>query len=110
MWWKRKMDERRDDPLLSYIHHARNSDTHCLEDTTQRLPAGIYTVEMPNGRFQYSSGDHLRPLPVIDKGVTYPAPLEHNGVPHGFANVAFMALVAGEYLQFLVAEARSRIR
>ena len=109
-WWKKKLDERRDDPLLAYIHHARNCDTHRLEDTTQRMPAGEYVAEIPGGRFHYSIEQHLRPLPVTDKGILYPNPQWHMGRPHGFADVAFMALVAGRYLQDLVAEANSRLR
>src|SRR4051812_45982882 len=31
MWWRKKMDERRDDPLLLYIYKARNTETHRLE-------------------------------------------------------------------------------
>ena len=109
-WWKKMMDERRDDPLLAYIHHARNSDTHRLDETTERLPAGEYLGEMNGVRFRYSIGRHLRPLDVIDKGVVYPRPQEHNGRPHDFADVRFMALMGSRYLTTLVAEAASRLR
>jgi hypothetical protein len=112
MWWKKKMDERRDDPLLVYIHHARNSDTHRLEDTTRRIPPGSHVVRMPlGGSYTYVSAvPHLRPLPVIDQGIVYPAPMEHKGQPYGFGDVGFMAYAAMMHLQSLVAEAASRLR
>src|SRR5438045_1159874 len=33
-WFGRKKHERRSDPLLSYIHHARDADEHGLECVT----------------------------------------------------------------------------
>ena len=35
-WFARIKHERRTDPLLSYIHHARNADEHGLQDFTKR--------------------------------------------------------------------------
>jgi hypothetical protein len=35
---------RKDDPLLSYMHHARNSEEHGLEDVTKRMKAGQATI------------------------------------------------------------------
>ncbi|MFL6725177.1 MAG: hypothetical protein ACJ8FS_01530 [Sphingomicrobium sp.] len=96
MWWKKKMDERRDDPLLAYIHHARNCDTHRLEDTTREMRSDI---QRPI----------LLPVAVIDKGILYPPPTEHRG-QRSAGDVAFTAWLAGTYLQELVAEAESRLR
>lgn len=43
---------RRTDPLLSYMHHARNSDEHGLEDVANKISAGsatiTFTEESPN--------------------------------------------------------------
>jgi hypothetical protein len=90
-WWKKRMDERRDDPMLSYIHHARNCDTHRLEGLTELIPAG-------NG-----NAAHLKALPVMDKGVIYHPPPDHEHV------IEIMLLSAGK-IQRLVAEANSRLR
>ncbi|MDO9472984.1 MAG: hypothetical protein Q7J28_07990 [Caulobacter sp.] len=37
-WFGRYKKERKDDPLLSYMHHARNSDEHGIEPVAQDLP------------------------------------------------------------------------
>lgn len=39
-WFGRVKHERRTDPLLSYIHHARNSDEHGIEDITSKMDKG----------------------------------------------------------------------
>jgi hypothetical protein len=48
-WFGRVKHERRADPLLSYIHHARNSDEHGIEDITQKMPKGsaTFTIREP---------------------------------------------------------------
>lgn len=43
VWFAKVKEERRTDALLSYIHHARNSDEHGLEDTTMRVAGGSAT-------------------------------------------------------------------
>jgi hypothetical protein len=35
-WFGRKKKERKDDPLLSFLHHARNSDEHGIERVAER--------------------------------------------------------------------------
>jgi hypothetical protein len=35
-WFGRKKKERKDDPLLRFLHHARNSDEHGIERVAQR--------------------------------------------------------------------------
>lgn len=93
MWWKKRMDERRDDPLLSYVHHARNGDTHGLQETTVRI----------SGAMEH----RLRLAPAIDKGVEYPVPQ----MPElGDMSAETVALLAGAYLEELVSEAASRLR
>jgi hypothetical protein len=39
-WFARKKKERKDDPLLRYLHHARNSDEHGIESVVSRLQQG----------------------------------------------------------------------
>jgi hypothetical protein len=43
-WFGRAKKVRKDDPLLSYMHHARNSEEHGIEDITKRMKAGEATV------------------------------------------------------------------
>jgi hypothetical protein len=45
-WFGRIKHERKTDPLLSYIHHARNSDEHAIEDITAKLPRGAATFSI----------------------------------------------------------------
>jgi hypothetical protein len=35
-WFGRVKKTRKDDPLLSYMHHARNAEEHGIEDVTKR--------------------------------------------------------------------------
>jgi hypothetical protein len=35
-WFGRKKKERKDDPVLRYLHHARNSDEHGIERVAER--------------------------------------------------------------------------
>lgn len=56
-WFGRKKKERKDDQLLSYIHHARNSDEHGLNKVTDAwvhhnfigMPGGLVSVAVPEG-------------------------------------------------------------
>jgi hypothetical protein len=43
-WFGRAKKARKDDPLLSYMHHARNSEEHGIEDVTKRMQAGQATI------------------------------------------------------------------
>ena len=109
-WWKKKMDERRDDPLLCYIHHARNTDTHRLEDTVRRTPGSFVLTEPGCGEVNYSGPEHLLVLPVIDNGVVYQPPTEHLGEGLVYPDAWHVSFLARKYLQALVAEANSRLR
>lgn len=39
-WYGRVKSFRKSDPLLSYMHHARNSDEHSIEDVTVSMMVG----------------------------------------------------------------------
>jgi len=43
-WFGRKKKQRKDDPVLRYIHFARNSDEHGIERVTDRRNAGWLDV------------------------------------------------------------------
>ena len=105
------MDERRDDMLLAYIHHARNCDTHRLEPMTAQMPGGRHIVDLSEPeQVSHSGPAHLMPLPVTDKGVTYDPPIRHKNIGLAYADVGMIAFIAGMYLQEMVAEASSRLR
>ncbi len=40
-WYGRKVHERRKDPLLRYVHHARNAHEYGLEPVTTHVPGGL---------------------------------------------------------------------
>jgi hypothetical protein len=88
-WYGKKLDERSSDPLLLYIHKARNCDTHRLEP--------IITSDR-------------KPLPVIDKGVVYQVPEFHGGYEIEDPSCVTIGYWAVVYLQDLVMEADSRLR
>jgi hypothetical protein len=46
-WFGRKKKERKDDPLLRYLHHARNSEEHGIERVVAR---GGNPRDLPSGR------------------------------------------------------------
>jgi hypothetical protein len=40
-WQRRFKDERGSDPLLQYLRHARNADSHTIQDTVKREPGSV---------------------------------------------------------------------
>src|SRR4051794_1216811 len=54
-WVARKLQERHDDPLLSYLHHARDAEEHGIEAVTDitnsniQLPPGSWAVFAATG-------------------------------------------------------------
>jgi len=54
-WFGRKKSERKNDPLLRYIHHARNSDEHGVEQITRADPGG----------FGINPADPTRPISMV---------------------------------------------
>jgi len=45
VWWGNKLHERRTDPLLRYLWHARNADEHTLQRINQLQSAHAKVVE-----------------------------------------------------------------
>lgn len=84
-WYGRIANQRKNDPLLQYLHHARNSDEHSLEEVKPPITAmsveppeitkpGFQTVTLT---VQLDVIGHL--APVIDRDVHYGVPNEHLG-------------------------------
>jgi hypothetical protein len=103
-WFGRKTHERRIDPLLRYIQHARNADEHSIAEITHREPSalklgigpglwkfdgtigcgGHMTVSAMGGQVpgkskfaEYTPGD-VRLIRVFDRGRPYDPPLDQN--------------------------------
>jgi hypothetical protein len=118
-WFGRKVHDRRNDPLLSYIHHARNVDEHGLEDSASpgyRLGnPRLERVAEYRGRATrvvnyvfrdiHADGSTSVLHPVVDRGVTYPPPDEHMGTPIENPSAVIVGDLAIAYLQAMVAEA-----
>lgn len=135
-WFGGRVDQRRDDPLLSYVHHARNSDHHRFEEVVERrepsttwgatggavhitgfkegsdgLPEAIWTPANPGASITVERfAAHLLAVPVIDRGVEYDVPTSHCGQRLPDRNVITIAEHTLSYLQGMVSEAASLIR
>lgn len=109
-WFGKKMDERRRDELLLYIHKARNCDVHRLEDITQHR-VGTRTLNDPKlGQVHHSGPRLMMPLSVIDKeGTIYNVPAKHRGLAIEYADVGMIAFFAVKYLRELVKESSFRL-
>jgi len=120
-WYGQIKRQRRQDSLLSYVHHARNAGEHgnlaisvhdviisgfqprvALTFTQQSLATGG-----PSSGITFVP-PFIRLLPVVDRSVRYEPPVEHLGrtfVPT-FENVGD---AMSNYLSALLKEARSRV-
>jgi hypothetical protein len=98
-WWGKKLHERRTDPLLCYLWHARNADEHTLQQITEMKEASAKNVEstqsdidklnramasekrpfIPLGLVEVVWA-HVKMLDVTDRGISYPAPGSHLGI------------------------------
>ncbi|MBK6487219.1 MAG: hypothetical protein IPF98_10185 [Gemmatimonadetes bacterium] len=103
-WKQKRMKQRKNDPLLLYLRHARNVDQHTLESTvtmygpriglglrpgaTQGYVESFYIA--PNGlpgpligssevRVSFEPAQ-VRLRPVTDRGTTYAVPTSHLGI------------------------------
>jgi hypothetical protein len=66
-WRAKYITLRKDDALLCYLHHARNSDEHTLTEITKRVPGSLAISAPPETGFV-----HIRSLTITaDGGVQY---------------------------------------
>jgi len=76
---------RSEDPLLSYLHQARNADEHSLQNVASDWDAKLRTSQVDTNSVRVEWDPWDRPLlPVKNRGVMYPPPRVHLGV--NFAN------------------------
>jgi hypothetical protein len=127
-WYGAVKHERRLDPLLRYVQHARNTDEHGLESITGRrgpsvsagqpgTPPMIHHIEVADGMRVASVAFNgrlleLRPhplmvslAPVMDRGVRYDPPTVHLGSQLADLSPTTVARLAVSYLDKLVERA-----
>lgn len=125
-WWGSKVHQRRTDPLLCYLWHARNADEHTLQRVNQLQPAQSKVIEptkeeneqleraMKNegrpwvalGMFEWTP-EHVLLLPVVDWGVPYDPPKDHLGKPLENSSPAHIGGLALAYLDSMLKEAEA---
>jgi hypothetical protein len=119
-WYGGIIRERRTDPLLQYIHQARDADEHgdvlLGQDTVVRHVApgvrilvthdAIATGGPPLGSFM--DLPVLSLLPVKTRSGTYPPPTSHLGQPI-YPSIQVVASATLAYLVQIMAEAKSRM-
>lgn len=134
-WFGRCKSDRKKDALLSYLHHARNSDEHGLDYITQRA-ADAMTLGFPatteatvgfemmldeNGRVHIRNPTVKSPkgginsveiqnprvelAPVTDRGKTYAPPTMHVDRPIVDKSPSGIATLAIRYLENMLDEA-----
>jgi hypothetical protein len=133
-WFGKKKRERRDDPLLCYLHYARNADEHGVPSVTELDRQKIVFVEGDKpiaaieemvgnvGRFRHVADeppdlknvtemrvypDRARLIPVKDRGKVYDQPNEHLGSAIEDNAPIFVAQLMVQYIEQMIAEAES---
>jgi hypothetical protein len=136
-WFGRMKHFRKSDALMSYLHHARNSEEHRLEYITHRAADGMTlgfpetnkvkvgfemmiddkgemrirnpTVDSPNGGINKVEivNPRVELAPVRDSNVKYQPPEMHSAMPIVDKSPAGCARLAIEYLERMLAEARN---
>ena len=126
-WFGRKKHDRKKNPLLSYIHHARNTEEHGIAPTTERKNgsltiSGDFSLKgdigsggtlnitpLPDGRFPVVE---IEKPTIILVGVTddrfgdsFDPPNEHLGTPLSNNSPLTVANLAIAYLSILIEEA-----
>lgn len=127
-WYGRQHHERRTNPLLRYIHHARNVDEHGLAKITERTAPGLALGVGPGvwrfdgtlgpggqmritalggqipgeSKFVESIPSKVRLVKVIDRGDPYDPPRDANAKELLPNEVADLAL---DYLRTMIEEA-----
>ena len=132
-WFAKKKHERKSDPLLCYLHHARNADEHNVPSVTEldrqkivmvedgKPVAEIRDVVGDKGTF-FSLSDNTSPnltkinemriypdraklIRVRDRGVNYDPPSEHLGSVIPDNGPIAVARLMVQYIEAMIAEA-----
>lgn len=135
-WYGQKINLRRKDPLLGYMHQARNVDEHGIEGVTEHVPGSlvigvagesVHVNMMVSGPdFTYAdlspvngklptvrvTRPHVRLISVKDDrfGDVFDPPTVHLGQPIQDTSPIGVATLWLHYLNTLVDEAEARVR
>jgi hypothetical protein len=123
-WWGRRVHEKKTDPLLRYLLHARNADEHTLQQITEFNPGRAH-VGQPTAQeiadLHHQLEHETRPhavlglaevvfphvvlKEVVDKGVRFSPPQSHLDVPLTNTSPAHVGDLALAYLEAMIKEA-----
>lgn len=125
-WFGRKLHERRTDPLLKYIHYARNADEHGFRKITVRRNSHVKLAPGATAIFE-SDGVDTWSIVAQEGGIDYPhdrialvrvhnekfgdwcdPPLQHLGNPTS-RHPAEVAQCAVMYLEKMLQDARALV-
>jgi hypothetical protein len=131
-WFNQKKNERKNDPMLQYLHQARNADEHGLLRVArndlaegfnktlkfnERIPITVQPLsgdgKTPKGQPMEAviAGPSARLVEVKNFGRMYAPPAEHLGkpLPYGldFPDAVMQAAIV--YLEALIAEAEGLV-
>lgn len=73
-WFGGKIRQRKKDPLLNYMHQARNSDEHGIESVTEHVPGSI-------GISAIGGSLHIRQLTFTEHGIVGDFDTSNGGTP-----------------------------
>lgn len=126
-WFGRKKHERKRDPLLSYLHHARNCDQYSVDGSSEKSestvistnryskvvtsnvpgkpPKLVMTVNKPSGFRILPAGFHLTRVVDDRFGDTFYPPSEHLGSSIERNDPVTVAKLALDYIEEMVNEA-----
>lgn len=123
-WFERKKYERRSDPLLQYVHQARNSEEHGLERVIEissthiklNRPGASVTLESDGvSKWKVVSGEDqvefandvltLTPVRNTKFGDVFQPPTSHAGADIPNASVISVVALALSYFQGMASEA-----
>lgn len=123
-WFGARLQDRRTDPLLSYLHHARNAQDHGIPGSVRKQRMGLRAespetklVRDPSGRVTsvvHPVGvpisvkvvpPHLSLEPVRDRGTLFQPPTAHFGVALPEVSPATVARAGLAYLSWMIGQA-----
>lgn len=130
-WYGQQAGFRRDDPLLRYLHHARNADQHTMQAVIAHqpgtrsisVPGGpgevhIKHLEIRGGKVLHYQGSHpltvkeaparVELLRVEDRGVGYDPPTAHLGIPLSRLDPTFVAKTGVDFHRGVIDEAAEK--
>lgn len=127
-WFGMLKNTRRNDPLLRYLHHARNQENHGLNIGTKHLPFDLVGLEGNQARVSRDTAGNLRIdatvgdkvnlkivpprvglIPVKDSNVVYDPPRAHLGRPLTAIDPVAIAETAISFIENVINEAENYV-